>query len=145
MSYKKVIKKTKKIETMLEKMGAEGRGLHEKVSSIEDLIEPNTVKSIRFVASIRNKLLHEDDFKMTSELLSDFEYACENIIDSLNQYLDSSEHHTSESSFDSSSNWDDFSSNSSNSSNWDDFSTGQKIGIGAAVLGIAAIWSWFNA
>ncbi len=144
MSYKKVIKKTKKIETILVKMGAEGKGLHEKVSSVEHLIEVDTVKSIRFVASIRNKLLHEDNFEMTPELLSDFEYACENIIDSLKQYTDNSTHqnYNSESSSDSSSNWDD---SSSNSSSWDNFSTGEKIGIGAVALGAFAVWSWFNA
>jgi len=137
MSYKKVIKKTKKIETILVKMGAEGKGLHEKVSSIEHLIEENTVKSIRFVASIRNKLLHEDDFEMTSELLSDFENACENIINTLEQDTDNStqQNYNSESS----------SSSSSNSSGWDDFSTGEKVGIGAVALGALAVWSWFNA
>jgi hypothetical protein len=137
MSYKKVIKKTKKIETILVKMGAEGKGLHEKVSSIEHLIEENTVKSIRFVASIRNKLLHEDDFEMTSELLLDFENACENIINTLEQDTDNStqQNYNSESS----------SSSSSNSSGWDDFSTGEKVGIGAVALGALAVWSWFNA
>ena len=137
MSYKKLIKKTKKIETILVKMGAEGKGLHEKVSSIEHLIEEKTVKSIRFVASIRNKLLHEDDFEMTSELLSDFENACENIINTLEQDTDNStqQNYKSESS----------SSSSSNSSGWDDFSTGEKVGIGAVALGALAVWSWFNA
>lgn len=137
MSYKKVIKKTKKIETILVKMGATGKGLHEKVSSIEHLIDDNTIKSIRFVASIRNKLLHEDDFEMTSELLSDFENACENIINSLELDTDDStqKNNNSESS----------SRSSSSSSNWDNFSTSEKIGIGAVALGVVAFWSWFNA
>lgn len=133
MSYETVIKKTKKIETMLVKMGAEGKGLHEKVSSIEHLIEENTVKSIRFITSIRNKLLHEDGFEMTSELLSNFENACENIINS----LESNNNYSSQNN--------DNSESSSSSSSWDDFSTAEKVGIGVITLGAVALWSWFNA
>jgi len=156
MSYKTVIKKTKKIETILVKMGAEGKGLHEKVSSIEYLIEENTVKSIRFVASIRNKLLHEDDFELTDELLEAFKSESKKVISSLT--LDFQENVAKENTerfediFDDMGeefNYeDDFKSENdykSNSSSWDDFSTGEKIGIGAIALGALAVWSWFNA
>jgi hypothetical protein len=59
-----VIRKSKKYETVLTKnYGAVGKGLHEKISSIENLIEVDLIKSLRLVATVRNKLLHDDDYK----------------------------------------------------------------------------------
>ena len=72
MSYEIVISSTKRIETILTEMGAKGKGLHEKLSNVEHLLEVNTIKSIRFLASIRNKLLHDDNFELTAELLNSF-------------------------------------------------------------------------
>lgn len=83
MSYETVINYTKEIETILVDMGAEGKGLHTKVGSVEDLLNERTVKSIRFIASIRNQLLHDNNFNLTPELLSDFENACEVVISEL--------------------------------------------------------------
>ena len=131
MSYKRVIEKTKKIETILVKMGADGKGLHEKVSSIEHLIDEKIVKSIRFIASIRNKLLHEDNFEMTSELLSDFENACENIINS----LENNSTYAKEQN-------DNSSSSSSSSSSSDELSGWALLGVGIA--GAFAVYNWFN-
>ncbi len=39
---------------------AEGRGLHEKLTSVESEIPKSARKQIRFVATIRNKATHED-------------------------------------------------------------------------------------
>ena len=80
MSYQKILDKTKKIETLLSEMGAVGKGLHQKLSSIENHIDKGIVKSIRFIASIRNKFLHDANFKLTDKLLSDFESSCEKVI-----------------------------------------------------------------
>ncbi len=64
MNKWKVIKYNKKIEKALVKnYGAQGKGLHSKLSSVEDKLPPVLVNKIRFVASIRNKLVHEEDFK----------------------------------------------------------------------------------
>ncbi|MHB1656122.1 MAG: hypothetical protein ACYCSZ_07175 [Burkholderiales bacterium] len=48
-------------ETKLVAKGATGRGLHEKVSSIEAKLTPKLTQDLRKIASIRNKQLHESD------------------------------------------------------------------------------------
>ncbi len=64
MNKWKVIEYSKKIEKILEKkFGAQGKGLHSKLSSVEDKLDPILVKKIRYIASIRNKLVHEENFK----------------------------------------------------------------------------------
>ena len=75
--YDDVIRKTKKIELLLKKMGAKGKGLQEKVTSIETEIDRNTVKAIRTVASIRNRLVHESGYEMTSKRIGKFNVAYE--------------------------------------------------------------------
>lgn len=57
------IKRTKKLEDLLENhYGATGRGLHEKVTSVETRLAPETVKSLRYVATLRNKLVHDSHY-----------------------------------------------------------------------------------
>lgn len=64
----KVFEYSKAIEKALElKFGAEGRGLHEKVSSVKGDIPDHIVKKIRFIASVRNKLAHEDGYKLDAD------------------------------------------------------------------------------
>lgn len=60
--YELVIKGTKALEAQLEQLGASGRGLHEKVSSVEGKLPAPLVKRLRFVATVRNKLVHEDSY-----------------------------------------------------------------------------------
>ncbi|WP_146036404.1 hypothetical protein ACMGGD_27665 [Pseudomonas sp. BNK-6] len=47
------------VESLLLQLGASGRGLHEKLSSIEGMISPPMAKKIRWIASVRNKAVHE--------------------------------------------------------------------------------------
>lgn len=47
------------VESLLLQLGASGRGLHEKLSAIEGVISPPMVKKIRWIASVRNKAVHE--------------------------------------------------------------------------------------
>jgi len=79
MSYEIVISRVKKIESDLVKIGAEGRGLHEKLSSIESKLEEKLIKKIRFAASVRNKLIHDDDVELTADLLINFQSVCDEI------------------------------------------------------------------
>ena len=72
-SYEIVIENCKDLEGRLAKMGAEGKGLHEKTSSISAVLCPELVKKLRAVATIRNKLIHEEDFVLTKNELDDFE------------------------------------------------------------------------
>ncbi len=59
--FTQLIKISQKLEQFLQnKYKAEGRGLHEKLSSIQDKIPSSIQKKIRFIATIRNKATHED-------------------------------------------------------------------------------------
>lgn len=41
--------------------GAQGQGLHQKVNSVEAQLPPEMVKKLRFVASVRNAVVHKGD------------------------------------------------------------------------------------
>lgn len=60
-----VIRLSKTAEHILETdYAAEGRGLHEKLSSAERKIPPALFKKLRYVATIRNKLVHELNYEL---------------------------------------------------------------------------------
>jgi hypothetical protein len=55
---------SKRLESLLEKkLGATGKGLHEKVSSVESRLPRELVRNLRLVATVRNKIVHESDYK----------------------------------------------------------------------------------
>ncbi len=52
---------SKRLEYLLEhNFGATGRGLHQKVNSVAEVLDPQTVRDLRYIATIRNRLVHED-------------------------------------------------------------------------------------
>jgi len=54
------IRRSKRLEHRLrDGLGARGRGLHELISSVERRLDRETVKRLRFVASVRNALVHD--------------------------------------------------------------------------------------
>jgi len=58
--YELVIVNCKNLEKLLEHgLGASGKGLHEKVSSVQDRLPRPLVKRLRYIASVRNKFIHE--------------------------------------------------------------------------------------
>jgi len=58
-----VLAKTKRMESLLENnFRATGRGLHDKASSVEGTLDANTIKRIRYIATVRNRLMHEADY-----------------------------------------------------------------------------------
>jgi len=60
--YELVIKSSKELEYILEEgFEASGKGLHEKISSASGLT-PQLIKDMRYLATIRNKLIHERGF-----------------------------------------------------------------------------------
>jgi hypothetical protein len=70
------ISRVKVLESLLEHgLGATGKGLHEKVSSVQAKLPPPLVKKIRFVATVRNKIVHESDYKAIDDRAG-FERAC---------------------------------------------------------------------
>jgi len=61
--YELVIKTSKEIEYILEaEFHATGKGLHEKVTSVSSQLTPKLCKRLRFLATIRNRLIHERGF-----------------------------------------------------------------------------------
>jgi hypothetical protein len=70
------ISRVKALESLLEHaLGATGKGLHEKVSSVQHKLPPPLVKKIRFVATVRNKIVHEADYTAMDDRAG-FERAC---------------------------------------------------------------------
>jgi hypothetical protein len=61
--YELAIKSSKELEHILEKeFQASGKGLHEKISSVSSALPAELVKNMRYLATIRNKLVHEHRF-----------------------------------------------------------------------------------
>ena len=58
------IRQCKELETILRtKHGAEGKGLHQLVTSVEAGLPPELVRVLRRVATIRNKIVHEAEYE----------------------------------------------------------------------------------
>ncbi len=56
-----VIRFSREIEALLEsRLGADGRGLHQKLNAVEGDLPERIVKRARFIASVRNAVLHEE-------------------------------------------------------------------------------------
>lgn len=63
-----VVRASKRIEALLEeKFGAQGRGLHEKFTSVEHHVPAELHKTIRYIATVRNKAVHEDNYELDDE------------------------------------------------------------------------------
>ncbi len=61
----KVVLRTRKIERLLrEQYHAHGKGLHQLISSCEERLPHDVIAKLRFVATIRNKVVHEDRYKL---------------------------------------------------------------------------------
>ena len=62
------ITRVKALETLLEQsFGASGKGLHEKVTSVQDKLPPPLVKRLRFIATVRNKIVHESNYQQIDD------------------------------------------------------------------------------
>lgn len=85
---------SKRLESILEqRYCASGRGLHEKITSVETRLPSDVVRSLRWVATLRNKVVHEPDYKI--EDINRYQSTCETLIarlqaESLNKNLKSS-------------------------------------------------------
>ena len=71
------VTRTKALESLLEHgLGATGKGLHEKVSSVQDRLPPQLVRKLRFIATVRNKIVHESAYTQIDDPGS-FTRACD--------------------------------------------------------------------
>jgi hypothetical protein len=60
----RLLKATRPLEAALRRKGADGRGLHGLVSSVETELPADLVKQIRWLATLRNKAVHEEGFRI---------------------------------------------------------------------------------
>ncbi|WP_087020539.1 DUF4145 domain-containing protein [Thaumasiovibrio subtropicus] len=70
-----VVKRSRRIEALLKQhYHAEGKGLHELITSCEERLPHDLIPQLRFIATIRNKTVHEDGFKLDNR--ADFAATC---------------------------------------------------------------------
>lgn len=61
----KVVTRTRRLEKLLRvQYHAEGKGLHQLITSCEERLPHEVIKPLRYVATIRNKLVHEEGYKL---------------------------------------------------------------------------------
>ena len=71
----RVVKATRRLERLLRQhFHAEGRGLHELITSCDDRLPEAAARKLRFIATVRNRLMHEDGYRLEDE--RDFFRAC---------------------------------------------------------------------
>jgi hypothetical protein len=84
-----VLEKTQEMEYLLKtNFGATGKGLNEYLDSIQGTLPADLVKKIRFVATIRNKLVHERGYQYDGDE-DDFWALCDTVITRLTGYDES--------------------------------------------------------
>lgn len=77
-----VVKQSRKIESLLKAhYHAEGKGLHQLVTSCEERLPHEVIGKLRFIATMRNKVVHEDGYKLEDK--SSFKDACNEMVDIL--------------------------------------------------------------
>lgn len=60
-----VVTRSRRIERLLrEHYHAEGKGLHQLINSCEERLPHEIVPKLRFIASVRNKTVHEDGYQL---------------------------------------------------------------------------------
>ena len=81
------VTRTKALESLLEQtLDATGKGLHEKVSSVQQKLAPALVKKLRFIATVRNRIVHESDYAKIDDR-DGFVQACDEAEAELNALL----------------------------------------------------------
>lgn len=85
MDLQRCISLVKDIEGLLEAgLGATGKGLHEKATSVEKHLDERQLRRLRYIATLRNKLVHESEFNV-DQLPDDFEDTCRQLVAELRQ------------------------------------------------------------
>jgi len=77
------VKGSRLIEGLLEqKLNATGKGLHSKLSSVENKLSSAMISKIRYIATIRNSVVHEDG--ATIDNIGEFKRAVSQVEEYLN-------------------------------------------------------------
>jgi hypothetical protein len=83
MSLETIVGQSKRLEGLLKRLGYHGKGLHELVSQAELALDTKVVRACRKVATIRNKAVHEEGYRLNGQALRDFndaaDYATEHL------------------------------------------------------------------
>ncbi len=83
--FEVVLTRCSELEQLLSmQLGAQGRGLHEKVTSVEHRLTSRLIGKLRFIASARNQLVHES-VDWSDDDLEDFTRACDWARDEIRQ------------------------------------------------------------
>ncbi|WP_413113083.1 DUF4145 domain-containing protein [Thaumasiovibrio sp. DFM-14] len=70
-----VIKRSRRIESLLRQhYHAEGKGLHQLISSCEERLPHELIPKLRYIATMRNKVVHEDGYRLSNR--GDFIRTC---------------------------------------------------------------------
>lgn len=71
-----VVIRTRKLERLLRvQYHADGKGLHQLITSCEERLPHDVIKKLRFIATVRNKTVHEDDYQLDDK--KGFSKACD--------------------------------------------------------------------
>ena len=77
-----VIRYSRALESLLGKrLGATGTGLHERITSVEKRLPVPLVKRLRWIATMRNNVVHVDGFVLPSA--AEYEAACKKCMEEL--------------------------------------------------------------
>jgi len=80
-----IIHYTREIETIIKsKFKVDGNGLHQYIDSIQKHFDKTFIKDLRYLATMRNKSMHEHDFKLNN--LKSYENLAIKTIKKLNEY-----------------------------------------------------------
>ncbi len=71
-----IVERSKKLEAMLKNLDAEGRGMHELISSVQNKFDAELNKKLRFIATIRNNAIHDTEFNINDNI-ERFHSACD--------------------------------------------------------------------
>lgn len=72
-----VVLRTRRLETLLrQQYHAQGKGLHQLISSSEERLPHDIIAKLRYVATIRNKIVHEDHYHLEDRKVF-FNVCCE--------------------------------------------------------------------
>jgi Fascin domain len=78
---------SKQFEGLLEsKFGAIGRGLHEKLTSVQQALSEDIVRSLRWIATVRNKIVHDPNYNVIDDK-ERFVSRCKSVLERLETAL----------------------------------------------------------
>lgn len=77
-----VVKQSRIIESLLKThYHAEGKGLHQLITSCEERLPHEVIGKLRFIATMRNKVVHEEGYKLENK--AGFKATCKDMTDIL--------------------------------------------------------------